>query len=185
MLQHNFHESVNYWLCCAATSLRETLNAELAQHGITYRQFQVRSWLDHDGNEWTQADLAARMMSEPPTLVGLLDRMEQQGWITRVGCPGDRRKKLVRPAPAAEEVWEKMVAVLLRVRARATERLTPERAESLRVMLQTVHETLTVPVLPAASLSDDATEAVAKPSPVARPASVAAASPREPVVVRP
>ncbi|MGC1275661.1 MAG: MarR family transcriptional regulator [Planctomycetaceae bacterium] len=146
MLEHNFQESVNYWLCCAASALRETLNAELSQHGITYRQFQVLAWLVHDGHELTQADLAARMMIEPPTLVGLLDRMEQQGWITRVGCPGDRRKKLVRPAPAAEEVWERMVEVLRRVRARATARLTPEQAESLRAMLQTVHETLTEPI---------------------------------------
>ena len=143
MVEYQFHESVNYWLCSAAGALRETLNAELSQHGITYRQFQVLAWLVHDNHELTQADLATRMMIEPPTLVGLLDRMEQQGWITRVGCPGDRRKKLVRPAPAAEEVWEKMVDVLRRVRARATARLTPEQADLLREMLQTIHETLT------------------------------------------
>lgn len=145
MLEHAFQESVNYWLCCTASALRETLNAELSQHGITYRQFQVLAWLAHDGQELTQADLAARMMIEPPTLVGLLDRMEQQGWITRVGCPGDRRKKLVRPAPAAEEVWERMVDVLHRVRAKATARLNPEQVESLREMLQTIHESLTEP----------------------------------------
>ncbi len=123
--------------------MQEALNDELSRHGITYRQFQVLGWLAHDGEELTQADLAAKMRIEPPTLVGLLDRMEQQGWITRGNFPGDRRKKLVRVAPAAEEVWETMVAALLRVRARATARLTPDQIESLKEMLQTIHETLT------------------------------------------
>ena len=69
--------------------------------------------------------------------------MEQQGWIARTGFPGDRRKKVVRPAPAAEAVWETMVEALFRVRRRATAALTPEQVESLRGMLRTIHETLT------------------------------------------
>jgi MarR family transcriptional regulator for hemolysin len=125
--------------------MQEALNEELSRHGITYRQFQVLGWLVHDGVDLAQADLAAKMRIEPPTLVGLLDRMEQQGWIARQNCPGDRRKKLVRVAPAAEEVWETMVAALVRVRERATAQLTPEQVDALKDMLQTIHETLTAP----------------------------------------
>jgi MarR family transcriptional regulator for hemolysin len=146
MLSYDFHNSLGYWLCITAATMQEALNEELSRHGITYRQFQVLAWLVHDGVDLTQADLAARMRIEPPTLVGLLDRMEQQGWIARANCPGDRRKKLVRVAPAAEEVWETMVAALVRVRERATVHLTPEQADSLKDMLQTIHETLTAPV---------------------------------------
>ncbi len=145
MLSYDFHNSIGYWLCITATAMQEALNEELSRHGITYRQFQVLGWLVHDGDEVTQADLAARMRIEPPTLVGLLDRMEQQGWITRVNCPGDRRKKIVRIAPAAEDVWETMVAALIRVRERATAHLTPEQTDALKDMLQLIHETLTSP----------------------------------------
>src|SRR5688500_16496829 len=105
MLNYDFEESIGYWLCVTAGAMQQAINDELSKHGITYRQFQVLGWLAHDGEELTQAELAAKMMIEPPTLVGLLDRMEQQGWITRVGCPSDRRKKLVRLGPAAEAVW--------------------------------------------------------------------------------
>lgn len=148
MLSYDFHNSIGYWLCITATAMQEALNEELSRHGITYRQFQVLGWLVHDGDNVTQADLAARMRIEPPTLVGLLDRMEQQGWIARTNCPGDRRKKIVRVAPAAEEVWETMVAALVRVRDRATANLTAEQADSLKEMLQTIHETLTSPANP-------------------------------------
>ena len=145
MLSYDFHNSVGFWLCITATAMQEALNEELSRHGITYRQFQVLGWLVHDGDAVTQADLAARMRIEPPTLVGLLDRMEQQGWIARVNCPGDRRKKLVRIAPAAEEVWEMMVAALVRVREQATAQLTAEQVEVLKEMLRTIHATLTSP----------------------------------------
>ena len=155
MLNYNFEESVGYWLCSASSAMQQATNEELAKHGITYRQFQVLAWLAHDGEELSQAELASRMAIEPPTLVGLLDRMEQQGWITRVSFPGDRRKKLVRPAPAAVAVWETMVQALLRVRARATARLTPEQVDSLRDMLKTIHETVTAPAAPSACTSSE------------------------------
>jgi MarR family transcriptional regulator for hemolysin len=143
VLHYDFNDSVGYWLCLAANAMQQSLNDELARHGITYRQFQVLAWLVHDGRELTQAELASRMMIEPPTLVGLLDRMEQQGWIERVGYPGDRRKKLVRVAPAAEAVWETMVDALLRVREQATAQLPPEQVELLKEILRTMHESLT------------------------------------------
>lgn len=151
VLHYDFDESLGYHLCGAADALRTAINDELAGHGITFRQFQVIAWLVHEGQELSQAELAAKMMIEPPTLVGLLDRMEQQGWILRTAYPGDRRKKIIRPAPAAEAVWETMVEVLGRVRARATARLTPAQVESLMEMLQTVRESLAAPITEPAS----------------------------------
>ena len=146
MLHYDFEESIGYWLCVTAGAMQQAINDELSKHGITYRQFQVLAWLSYEGSELSQAELAAKMAIEPPTLVGLLDRMEQQGWITRVACPDDRRKKLLRPAPAAAAVWEKMVETLFRVRGRATARLAPEQVETMKEMLRTIHETLTAPV---------------------------------------
>lgn len=142
MPHYDFQNSLGFWLCISANAMQQALNDELSRHGITFRQFQVLAWLVHDGTELTQAELAAKMMIEPPTLVGLLDRMEQQGWISRTSCPGDRRKKIVRPAPVAEEIWETMVDVLMRVRAKATSRLSDEQVEILKDMLRAVHETL-------------------------------------------
>ena len=122
--------------------MQDSINVELARHGITFRQLQVLGWLAHEGEPITQGELATRMNIEPPTLVGILDRMEQHGWITREGCPEDRRKKIVRPA-AAEDVWETMVEAMRRVRERAASRLTAEQTDVLKEMLRTVHTTLT------------------------------------------
>lgn len=153
MVHYDFEESVGYWLSIAAGAMQQAINDELSKHGITYRQFQVIGWLVHEGEELTQAELAAKMAIEPPTLVGLLDRMESQGWIVRVACPDDRRKKLVRMAPAAEAVWGTMVETLFRVRAKATARLTAEQVESLKEILRTVHGTLGEAALDSAEMA--------------------------------
>lgn len=142
VLKYDFHDSLGYLISMSAMAMQQAINLELAPHGITFRQTQVLAWLAHDGKELTQGELATRMGIEPPTLVGILDRMEQHGWITRESCPEDRRKKIVRPAEAAEEVWGTMVDSLLQVRRMASARLTPEQAETLKELLRIVYTTL-------------------------------------------
>ncbi len=144
MRQYDFEESLGYWVCRTAQETQKAFNEELAAHGITFRQWQVLAWLVHDG-PLTQADLAERMLIEPPTRVGLLDRRERQAWIRRVACPHDRRRKFVQVAPAAEAVWEKMVEAALRVRAKATSRLDAGQVATLMRLLREVQAGLNEP----------------------------------------
>lgn len=133
-LEYDFEQSVGYWLCTAWQVYQRALNEEFAPQGITFRQCQVLSWLVLEG-ELAQSELAERMRIEPPTLVGILDRMERDGWIRRDVCPDDRRKKLIHVTDAAEPVWSKIVACAKRVRARATRGLSPEQLETLHKLL--------------------------------------------------
>src|SRR5687768_2283329 len=121
--------------------LERALNEELAPQGITFRQFQVLGWLALRGG-MSQTDLAERMNIEPPTLVGILDRMEREGWISREGCPEDRRRKIIRPQVKAEPVWTKMVASARRVRAKATQGLDEHQIRTLMQLLSQVQENL-------------------------------------------
>jgi len=141
VLVYDFDESVGYWLTLATQAFHRAVSDEVAPHGITYRQSMVLAWLALEG-ELSQAELATKMMVEPPTLVGILDRMERDGWITRNGCPSDRRKKLIRATGAAEPVWEKIAEGGRRVRARATEGLSDEELETLKQLLSRVNQNL-------------------------------------------
>ncbi len=105
---YDFDQSIGYWVILAAQAYQKAINNELAPHGITFRQSQVLAWLALDG-ESSQAQLAARLMIEPPTLVGVLDRMERDGLITRVASSVDRRCKLVRATADAQLVWDQIV----------------------------------------------------------------------------
>ncbi len=145
MLNYDFEQSVGYWLTITTQALHRALNDELAPTGITYRQTQVIGWLALEG-DLTLSDLAGRMMIEPPTLVGILDRMERNGWIARIGCDDDRRRKLIRLTAAAEPVWEQIVECLLKVRRQATAGLSTEEVEQLKDLLRRVHENVARPL---------------------------------------
>lgn len=135
MLHYDFENSVGYWVFATAHALACAMNEELASHGITSRQWEVLAWISHEG-ELSQTELAERMHIEAPTLVGVLDRMERDGWIQRVTDESDRRRKLIRPTERAEEGWAQMVSCGLQVRARATQGLDEERLQLLRDSLK-------------------------------------------------
>lgn len=143
-MDYDFHQSLGYWLTLATQAYHRAVCEELAPHGITYRQSMVLGWLAIEG-ELSQTELASRMMVEPPTLVGILDRMERDGWIARHDCPADRRKKLIRAEPAAEPAWQRIVECALRVRRSSTDGLSATQLSTLLDLLQKVHENLTRP----------------------------------------
>jgi MarR family transcriptional regulator for hemolysin len=140
-LAHNFEDSVGYWICRASRAFERAMNDELAPRGITFRQAQVLWLLAHDGS-LSQTDLAERMRVEPPTLVGILDRMEREGWIRREGDANDRRRKFIAPLPKAKPVWNKIIACSDKVRTRGNDGLSPEDQQLLRRLLGRVVENL-------------------------------------------
>jgi MarR family transcriptional regulator for hemolysin len=141
MFHYDFEESVGTWLTLSTQMYHRAVSDELAPHGITYRQSMVLGWLALEG-DLSQTELATKMMVEPPTLVGILDRMERDGWITRHNCPGDRRKKIIRANPAAEPVWQRIVECALRVRQRAIEGFSERELAMLKSLLRRVQQNL-------------------------------------------
>lgn len=141
MLEHDFENSVGFWVCQASHALQRAFNEELAPQGVTYRQAQVLGCLALEG-QLSQTDLAERMRIEPPTLVGILDRMERDGWIRRDGDKTDRRRKFIQPTPAAKPVWTKIVAAAKRVRTRASAGLSAAQLAQLKKLLGMVQANL-------------------------------------------
>jgi MarR family transcriptional regulator for hemolysin len=145
MLQYDFENSAGFWLCTAWHTYQRAFNEELAPQGVTFRQAQVLACLALEG-PLSQTDLAERMRIEPPTLVGILDRMERDGWIRRDGDKADRRRKLIHPTPAAKPVWQKIVNVANNVRERATRGMTAAQLTQLRKLLGAIHSNLQAPL---------------------------------------
>lgn len=145
MLYHDFEASAGYWLITAAHAYQRALNEQLAPEGITYRQCQVLGYLALEG-PLAQTELADRMQIEPPTLVGILDRMQRDGWIERHGCRDDRRRKLVHPTEAAVPVWSKILECAEQVRSRATLGLSERQMNTLKRLLEVVQHNLSAKV---------------------------------------
>lgn len=134
---YDFEESVGYWMVLASQAFQNSLSNELAPHGITFRQCQVLGWIALEG-ELSQVQLASRMMIEPATLVGVLDRMERDGLICRIASVADRRCKMICASRQAKHVWEKVACCARKVRARAVHGLTPNQVKVLKKTLRIV-----------------------------------------------
>lgn len=137
MLEYDFENSIGYWVFATAHDLARALNDELSGHGITLRQWEVLAMLSFCG-EQAQNELAERLKIEAPTLVGVLDRMERDGWIVRTADPRDKRRKIIRTTEQVEPVWTRMVECAKRVRGAAIAGLSAADLETLRELLARV-----------------------------------------------
>ena len=153
MLQYDFDESLGYWVVMTAHALRRALNAELAKEGITLRQWEVLACIALEG-ELSQSELADRLGIEAPTLVGILDRMERDGWLDRYHCSQDRRKKRIRATDKAESVWVRMVDCAHNVRAQARQGISGDEVAQLKSLCERIRTNLGQPVESTASLID-------------------------------
>lgn len=137
----DFEDNVGHWLLEGSQAYVRVLSEELAPHGITFRQCQVLSILHREG-ELSQAELADRMGLEPPTLVGVIDRMERGRWIARTPCANDRRKWLVQLTPAARDIWGTVAKCVAVVRKRATKGLTNDQLLAVRTVVDSISQNL-------------------------------------------
>jgi MarR family transcriptional regulator for hemolysin len=145
VLQFDFDESLGYWICSTSHALRRSLNAELAKEGITYRQWEVLARIALQG-ELSQTELADCLGIEAPTLVGILDRMERDGWLDRYCCPNDRRKKRIRATEKAVAVWARMVECAHRVRVQARQGLSQDDLDHLHSICDRIRANLEEPL---------------------------------------
>ncbi|MCA9240946.1 MAG: winged helix-turn-helix transcriptional regulator [Planctomycetales bacterium] len=143
-LEHyDFEESVGYWIACANQAYGRAFQEKLTPYGITFRQAQVMGWLVIEG-PMSQVELAGKMLIEPPSLVGIVDRMESAGLIERRACSSDRRKNLVHLLPASEQMWSQIAECARTMRTEATQGLSEEECATLRRLLKKVLDNVTV-----------------------------------------
>jgi DNA-binding MarR family transcriptional regulator len=61
------------------------------EHGLTPSQYNVLRILRGEGRPLPALEIADRMVQVVPAITGLVDRLEQQGLVTRERCTEDRR----------------------------------------------------------------------------------------------
>ena len=95
---------------------RKMLDERLKDLGVTQARWSTMVYLEKGGEGLTQRELASLMAIENPTLVRLLDSLEQQGLIERRPCPNDRRARRLHLTSAGRAFMDDLSerAVVLR-----------------------------------------------------------------------
>ncbi|PYJ60196.1 MAG: MarR family transcriptional regulator [Verrucomicrobia bacterium] len=83
---------------------RQKLDERLKPMGLSQAKWRTLMHLSLAQDALTQAEIAARLGVEEPTMVTLLHRLEKEGWINRKSSPRDRRCKMVLLGQRAQRV---------------------------------------------------------------------------------
>lgn len=88
-------EKIGLLLSDTARVWRTKLDQRLRPLGLSQGKWSTLVHLARGADKLTQKEIAARIGIEEPTLAGILDRLQQDGWIKRKCAPHDRRCKTV------------------------------------------------------------------------------------------
>ncbi len=100
----------SYWL------LREVIDARLEPLGLSQARWRPLLCLHLNGGPMTQVELARMLSVESPTVVRLLDRLGECGWIVRRACPQDRRAYHVELTPRARRLCVQVDRIVSEIR---------------------------------------------------------------------
>lgn len=133
---------VGYLIKSINDKLKVRADAELKQYHLTMSQSRVLVYLRSRGGQATQKEIETFLDVAHPTVVGLVSRMEQNGYVTCWPCE-DGRNKYVKLTPQAEVIDKDMQENMHANEEMLLAPLSPEDRERLRDLLLTVAEHLT------------------------------------------
>jgi MarR family transcriptional regulator for hemolysin len=109
-------ENLGYLLHGTARAWRQKLDERLKPMGLSQAKWRTLMHLSIAQEALTQAEIAARLGVEEPTVVTLLHRLEREAWITRTNSPHDRRCKMVVLGRRAQRVIAQINATAQKLR---------------------------------------------------------------------
>lgn len=130
---------LGYLLKVTQTHFTEYVREGLAPLGIDNREWAALVSLDLEA-PLSQADVAKRAGIDRTTMVGLIDGLEQAGYVARRPDPADRRKNLVALTPAGLGLRERAAAIVDACEERFLTALAPEDGRALKTALQRLIE---------------------------------------------
>ncbi|MES2177590.1 MAG: MarR family transcriptional regulator [Gemmatimonadota bacterium] len=109
------HDSLRLWLRlfnCSSLVERQVRSKLREEFGITLPRFDVLAQLDSAARDGvrglTMSELSRRLMVTNGNLTGLVERLAQEGLVSRAASPTDKRTQIVRLTAAGKRVLHSM-----------------------------------------------------------------------------
>ncbi len=115
------------------------MDASLSSYNLTSAQLRVLFCLDRNGGEITQKTLEEELGVSHPTVVGLVSRLEKQGFIVTETDPQDRRHKRILPSDKARSIKKELSEKRREAEKKITAGFTAEELKQLYEYLQRMY----------------------------------------------
>jgi len=123
-----------------ARAWRLKLDERLKPMGLSQAKWRTLLHLSLAGDALTQAEIAARLGIEQPSLVTLLHRLENEGWIIRRSSLHDRRCKMVFLGRRAQRVISQINAAAEKLRHELLENVSAADLSTCVRVLTRIYE---------------------------------------------
>lgn len=134
-------KDIGYLIKNINDKLKVKADADLKRYNLTLTQSRVLAYLSSRGGQATQKEIEVFLEVSHPTVVGLVSRMEQNGYL--VCWPSeDKRNKNVKLTSQAEAIGTDMEQEVRASEQRLLAPLSPEEQRQLREMLFTIYKNM-------------------------------------------
>ncbi|MFZ0184001.1 MAG: MarR family winged helix-turn-helix transcriptional regulator [Nitrosotalea sp.] len=143
MKKYDYENSIGFVVYSASKIFQKVFDLELRNKiGITLTQSKVIFALYlHSG--LTQRELADKIGIESPTLVPMIDKMEEDGYLKRKFDPHDRRIKRVYTTSKTDLLWDSMMECALQIRKVSTKEVSEQEMKLALGIVKKITENLT------------------------------------------
>ena len=143
MKKFDYENSIGLVVYSVSKTFQKAFDLELRNKiGITITQSKVIFTLYlHSG--LTQRELADKIGVESPTLVPIIDKMEEDGYVQRKFDPQDRRIKRVYTTSKTDSLWDSMMECATQIRKVSTKEVSEQEIKSALEVIKKITENLT------------------------------------------
>lgn len=137
-------EHIGYFFKLIDNRLKANADAGLSKHGLTFAQSRILRFLAEHGGQATQKEIEDYAHVSHPTVVGIVTRMEQGGFLSTCADPADKRNKLVRLTDKAKDINLEIRRSIDMSEREILKSFTDEETEQLRGYLTRICENLDI-----------------------------------------
>ena len=136
------NHGVGYQFKIIDEKIKVRADADLKRHDLTLMQTRVLGFLAEMGGRTTQKEIEDDLQVSHPTVVGLVSRMEQKGFLTTRTDPMDRRNKLVELTEKALEIGRDIDVTVEQHDAELLQGFSEQEVETLKGFLRRINHNL-------------------------------------------
>ncbi|MGI0018288.1 MAG: MarR family winged helix-turn-helix transcriptional regulator [Nitrosotalea sp.] len=143
MKKFDYENSIGFVVYSASKMMQKAFDIELRDKiGINLAQSKVIFALYMQSGP-TQRELADKIGVESPTLVPIIDKLEEDGYVKRKPDANDRRIKRIYTTPKTDSLWDSMMECAGQIRKVSTKDLSDQEIKSALGVVKKITENLT------------------------------------------
>lgn len=140
-MENNIHE-IGYLMKVITDKIRVKGDKDLKSQNLTLAQSRVLAYLLENGEKATQKEIEDFLEVAHPTVVGIITRMKENGYVETEIDPQNRRNKIVSLTEKAVAVGENLSINIAKQDSEMLEGLSEKQITELYNMLNIIYRNL-------------------------------------------